>query len=58
MPTAACRMDIASDDDCFDNSEEGQNDDEDSPISFANILFGNINEKGDLEDDGFLDHVS
>lgn len=50
-------MNIGSDDECGDNSEDGQNEIEDSSISLANILFGNINDKGDLEDDDFLDQV-
>lgn len=41
--------------DCDEDNEEGQ----DAPIiSFTNILFGNINDNGELEDDEFLDQVS
>lgn len=51
-------MNSNSDDEIGDNSEEGHNDGENAPISFTNILFGNINDEGDLEDDDFLDQVS
>jgi len=51
---------MESDEDCIDNQVVSDDMEELKPefkLSFTNFLFGNINEKGELIDDNFLDEV-